>query len=134
MNYRKSLKFITALAIGLMCLSFNMHIDEVSFVSPGKVEAAEQSLFPPAKIAGRVYQHGRVVKDVNNYHLVWVLKGKKTRCEIDGKGRYSLLIPSNEAGVGDKIKITLYHGNKPILTRNLRVPEAGAMTITNFKL
>jgi hypothetical protein len=133
MNYQKSIKFMTALATGLMCLSFNIVIDEVSFVSPGKVEAAEQSLFPPAKIAGHVYQHGRVIKDVNNYHLVWVLKGKKSRCEIDGKGRYSLLIPSNAANAGDKIKITLYHANKPILTRNLRVPEAGTMTITNFK-
>jgi hypothetical protein len=133
MNYRKSIKLITALTTGLVCLSFNMPIDKGCLPSPGKVEAAEQSLFPPTKIAGRVYEHGRVVKDVNNYHIVWVLKGKKTRCDLDGKGRYNLLVPSNVAGAGDKIKITLYHGNKPMLTRNLRVPEAGTMTVTNFK-
>jgi hypothetical protein len=133
MNYRKSIKFISALAIGLMGLSFNMPIGEVRLTSPGEVQAAEQSLFPPAKIAGHVYQHSRVIKDVNNYHLVWVLKGKKSRCEIDGKGRYSLLIPSNAANAGDKIKITLYRANKPILTRDLKVPEAGTMMITNFR-
>jgi hypothetical protein len=133
MNYRKSIRLITALATALLCWSFNMHIDKYCPLSPGNVEAAEQSLFPPAKIAGHVYQHGRVVRDVNNYHIVWVLKGKKSRCEIDGKGRYSLLIPSNAAVAGDRIKITLFRANKPILTRDLKVPEAGTMVITNFR-
>ena len=133
MNYRRSIKFITALAAGLMCLAFNLPIDEVCPISPVKVEAAELSLFPPAKIAGHVYEHGRVIKDVNNFHIVWVAKGKKTRCEIDGKGRYSLLIPSNTANAGDKIKVTLYRANRPVLTRNLIVPEAGTMMITNFR-
>jgi hypothetical protein len=133
MKYQKHLKFIAALAAGLMCLTFTICIEGSCLLTPGKAEAAEQSLFPPAKIAGHVYQHGRVVKDVNNYHIVWVLNGKKTRCEIDGKGRYSLLIPSNAASAGDKVKITLYRSNKPLLTRNLSVPEAGTMMVTNFR-
>jgi len=133
MNYRRSMKLVTALAAGLMCLALNLPVDGVCPISPVGVEAAELSLFPPAKIAGRVYEHGRVIQDVNNFHIVWVVKGKKTRCEIDGKGRYSVLIPGNTATAGEKIKLTLYRANKPILTRNLLVPEAGTMMISNFR-